>query len=197
MTMTLPGKTEADAQRVQLSQYLTWIDQEGGVEGPGRLRTYLQPAQLARMEWLKSNATGTILEAGCSWGFILNYIGGEYGLDINEQVVKLARILSPDLSFETGDIRNLSFHYEEDTFDTILLTEVLEHIPWGDVPGAIDQAKKVAKQLVLITVPLDEYMTSPKHIWVAGPERQQELIELVQPWTHHNDGQFLYLKIKV
>jgi len=163
---------EAKRQREQLDRYLRWVEEESGVEGPTHLDTWFKPHQQYRLRWLKRHCVGTVMELGTCYGYVLAFCGGQIGVDHNEKSIALARILNPKKEFVIADIRNLPF--PDNYTDTVMVCDVLEHIPWEDIPKALKQARRVAKQKVLITVPDERNIpdsTCFKHIWLATPEK--------------------------
>lgn len=169
--MTMQAE-EAKRQREQLERYLKWVKEEGGVEGPSHLDTWFKPHQQYRLRWLKRHCVGTVMELGTNYGYVLAYCGGQIGVDWNPQSIALAGILNPGKEFVVADIRKLPF--PDNYVDTVLLTDVVEHIPWEDVPKALKEARRVAKQKVLITVPDGRNIpdsTCFKHIWICSTEK--------------------------
>jgi len=137
----------------------------------------LQPAQVARMEWLKAHCIGTILEVGCNWGIVLAWCGGQAGADKNRANAELAQILAPHRKFYVADVRKLPM--EDGAFDTVMLPDIIEHLLWKDVPKALREARRVACQKVLITVPdADTPMGQTfRHAWLGTPEKVQAIRE--------------------
>lgn len=160
-------------QAEQLERYLAWVKQDGGVEPPVQIDTVLLPHQQARIRWVKEHVTGTILECGCNWGYLLAWVGGHAGVDINPRLIDLARSLARNREFIVGDIRALP--YGNKSFDTVVLSECLEHIPWEDVPTALGEAVRVARRKVLVTIPTWDTNRQDsenfKHQWVLTPDR--------------------------
>lgn len=190
-------KVEVDRQREQLDRYLAWVREEGGVEGPIRLATYLKPHQQGRLLWLTHNVLGTVLEVGCNWGCILGYVGGHYGVDINPKNIALARILAPDKTFIVGDARSLPL--PDRAVDTVMLPEILEHLRWEEVPTAISEALRVATRRVIVSLPNGdedtEDATNLKHAWLATPDRVQEIAEWLGKGTQTiRKGAFIFLR---
>ncbi|MCD6393230.1 MAG: class I SAM-dependent methyltransferase [Planctomycetes bacterium] len=56
--------------------------------------------------------------------------------------------LEPDY---VADIRQLPF--DDNSFDVVLACEVLEHLPWSDVPQALSELHRVAGDYCIISVP--------------------------------------------
>jgi hypothetical protein len=51
----------------------------------------------------------------------------------------------------TGDVRALPAR--DDEFDVVLCSQVLEHIPWADVPQAVSEIRRVCSGHAVISVP--------------------------------------------
>ena len=178
-------------QTFQAARHDVWIAAHGVMERPVQLDTYLKPHQAARYKWLKSQAYGTILEVGCSWGYILAYVGGQQGVDINPNAVEIAKVLARERQFQVATATDLPF--EDGSFDTVMLPEVLEHMNWEHVPQAITEALRVAKRRVLITLPDGredtEDATNAKHVWIADDARISVLTDmLVKPTVDYVEG---------
>ena len=62
--------------------------------------------------------------------------------------VDIAADLQPD---QSGDVRTLPFTDEQ--FDLVLCAEVLEHLPWLDLPKALREIKRVSKIGAVLSLP--------------------------------------------
>jgi hypothetical protein len=190
-------------QEEQLKKYAAWVQAQGGDELPVQLSTYLQANQQERIKILRDQAVGTVLELGCSWGYVLAAVTtenprvivkgtlgvGSVGVDRVEWNILLARILSPGLHFTQADILTGLPFYDDQRFDTVMLPEVLEHLHWPDeVHSAIDTAKRLARRRVIVTVPNGEHdtheATSFKHQWLPTAEHQLQMCR----WLHEGEG---------
>ena len=152
------------------------------MELPVQLDTYNRPEQQARVAWLKEHAVGTILDVGCSWGYVLSAVSGQAGVDINPHLVRLASLLSPHRLFAQADARNLPF--KDGEFDTVIVAETLEHLPWSiGVAKAVSEAQRVARKRVLVTVPAHDgrEAESFKHCWLVGPDETALLRTMLGP----------------
>lgn len=151
----------------QQARHAEWLKQ-GHLEWPVQLDTYMKPHQQARVEWLARNSVGRILEVGCSWGYILAACHGHVGVDLNPENIELARQLARERDFRVANA--LSLPFEDRSFDTVLLPDVLEHMPFEDVNKAIIEATRVSRGRVLITLPKGdedtEDATNQKHVWL-------------------------------
>jgi SAM-dependent methyltransferase len=56
--------------------------------------------------------------------------------------------LAPDVC---GDVRRLPFAAEE--FDVVLCAQVLEHLPFGELPALLDEIRRVSRRYAVITLP--------------------------------------------
>jgi ubiquinone/menaquinone biosynthesis C-methylase UbiE len=169
--------TTTDRQAAQYARFREWAEREGTMERPILLDTYMKPHQQRRIEWLTRNAKGRTAEVGCNWGYVLAAVGGHAGLDINPALIDIARVFAPDREFLVGDARALP--WPDRWFDTVMLTEVLEHLDWQDVSKAVDEALRVASVQVLITLPDGcedtADATNHKHRWLAEDARVDNL----------------------
>lgn len=102
----------------------------------------------------------TLLDAGCGEGFAIDFLSGYFpdlrmtGVDVSEAAVAFAREHFGDRArFRTGSLYKLPF--SDRAFDTVLCSEVLEHLE--DPSAAIEELKRVARNYVIITVPLEPY----------------------------------------
>ena len=194
----LEGAAVAARQREQLRQYLRWREAEGGVEGPQRLETMLAPVQLPRYEWLRRNVVGTILEVGCNWGFVLTMVKGHAGVDTNEDVIRLAQILAPKRDFRVASA--LALPFQNHSFETVMLPEVLEHLDLYNVPAAIMEAVRVASQRILITMPDGDFdseeATNFKHKFLVCQDTLRDILAMVPvPATVVREYPFVYVRI--
>ena len=98
----------------------------------------VQQRERARIDWLVGRAHGDVLDLGCSQGIATVLCARRglrtVGVDIDEESIQAARAdlsQKPDhvrelASFEVGDGSALRF--DDDSFDTVLLGAVLEHV---------------------------------------------------------------------
>ncbi len=93
----------------------------------------------------------TILDVGCATGDYCNKLKKHgfkcVGVDINQKYVD--KTLGKGIEAYVMDAENLDF--PDNSFDTILLFEVLEHVKRPDL--VLREANRVAKKNVLISVP--------------------------------------------
>jgi hypothetical protein len=101
-----------------------------------------------------------ILEIGKGSGFLNEYLSA-HGCNI--KTFDFDESLKPDY---VGDIRELSTAAGE-KFDTIVCFEVLEHIPFDEVPEVLDQLAETTNNICIISVPQFRLYVS---YWLKFPE---------------------------
>jgi len=130
------------------------------------------PAALSRItrwcimasDWVVGQS---ILDLGCGLGTLAKYIpiAATYtGVDFSSVAIDYAREhaqIGRDAVFVCGDIIKYTAGLLDQSFDTVVLCEVLEHL--ADPLEMISQAKRIARMRVVITVPIN--MPGPGHVW--------------------------------
>ncbi|MEO5332527.1 MAG: class I SAM-dependent methyltransferase [Magnetococcus sp. YQC-5] len=96
---------------------------------------------------------GRMLEVGCGIGYLLNHLGqgwDRYGIDMDHASLQTAGTHAKVIR---GDAAHLP--YQDATFDLVLCSEVLEHLPDGEDQRCLAEMKRVLKPAgrLLITVP--------------------------------------------
>ncbi len=91
--------------------------------------------------------SGTILDAGCGPGTDSDYMQtkgyGVIGVDMSDKMISLAQKKNSKVHFEKADIRRLNFKPE--TFDGILASFSIIHIPRKDTQETIENLYKILK----------------------------------------------------
>lgn len=96
-----------------------------------------------------------LLDIGCGKGFtgksILDFCENYYGIDISSSAIEIAKERIKKGNFKVGSALNLP--YDDEFFDAIVCSEVLEHIPKYE--DAINEISKVIKKNgdIIITCP--------------------------------------------
>jgi ubiquinone/menaquinone biosynthesis C-methylase UbiE len=104
-------------------------------------------------------ATGNNLEEGEHLGFRFHYKGTDYV----ENFIEANKKRRPDIDWEVQDAREL---YEKDkSFDVVILYDVLDNMP--DWQKAIDEAVRVAKKRIIITMWCDRHMEDKENYLVG------------------------------
>jgi 2-polyprenyl-3-methyl-5-hydroxy-6-metoxy-1,4-benzoquinol methylase len=153
---------------------------------------YDDKRQKERLDWLKENVFGSSLEIGCATGFVTSYVGTDVGLDINAHRIKLGKNRYPEKDFIVSTAMSLPL--KEKAFDTILIPDILEHVPISKAEKILSEAKRVGGK-ILITLPnagkvnYDKSLVeTPEHLWFPTKEIVQKLITNCKiQYTSEND----------
>ncbi|MDH3285014.1 MAG: class I SAM-dependent methyltransferase [Acidobacteriota bacterium] len=120
-----------------------------------------------RFETIARLCSGRVLELGCGPGHLSQMIGLR-GLDVrgvDKSRVKIvrARQLYPKIPFEEADILDLP---RDAGYDTVVLSEVLEHVPEETGSEMLDAAwEKVAPGgRLVVSVPNENCVPHPNHV---------------------------------
>lgn len=95
---------------------------------------------------------GKVLDVGCRDGRITNVLSSKYdviGLDLGLESLKKVQ-----KNKICASIENLPF--PDKTFDLVICTEVLEHLPSTVLRKGIEELKRVTKRFILVSVPFME-----------------------------------------
>ena len=92
-----------------------------------------------------SRIGGRIAEIGVGNGTVAAVLAAR-GFDVT--TIDFDEALDPDI---VADVRDLPV--ADDAFETVLAAEVLEHIPWDDLPRALSELGRVATRAVVVSVP--------------------------------------------
>jgi SAM-dependent methyltransferase len=105
---------------------------------------------------------GRVLDFGCGIGDFLQYMKGSVGIDVNQQLVGYCQSLGLDARL----IKDGSIPYPDSSFDSVVMDNVLEHIPQADAGRVIAEIMRVLSQsgTLLIGVPGSKgYAADPDH----------------------------------
>ena len=154
-------------------------------------KIYNAPEQKKRINWLKNHSIGNVLEVGCATGYVLNYIGmGGTGIDIIPERVHYAQKQYPELTFIVASATNIPLTKK---FDTVILAEILEHVPFNMAKQIIDECSKITDKL-LITVPVGKWADNPEHLWLPSTKNMLLLIGGFS-FMWQRDNHFLYYEV--
>jgi ubiquinone/menaquinone biosynthesis C-methylase UbiE len=120
-------------------------------------------------DWIPAGSQ-RLLDAGCAWGYGTHHYAAKTkdvcGCDPNTAFINQARNDYPAIKFENCPIENTP--YENESFDVITLTDVLEHV--DDELSALNELCRVMKPggLLIITTPhkgLFSFMDTDNYAW--------------------------------
>ncbi len=180
-----------------------WLEKEGGKEHPTHLETLQKPEQQARMIWLKEHTMDcpTILDIGCNWGYVTNFIRATCGVDKNVENIDKATHEFPLIHWVVADITK-GMPFADESYHTVVMADVLEHIEWQLVNRVLKEALKVATTKILITLPWKKepnFATCFKHEWIPNKSRAGLIITTIMELTRRVsvecDGYFLYIEV--
>jgi 2-polyprenyl-3-methyl-5-hydroxy-6-metoxy-1,4-benzoquinol methylase len=96
---------------------------------------------------------GTMLDVGCGMGLLVHLLRGRgidaRGLDVARCAVDEGNRRAPGC-FELGSI--LDIPHPDDSFDTVVCTDVLEHLVEPDVPRALSELYRVTRRSLFATI---------------------------------------------
>ena len=127
----------------------------------------------------------TLLDAGCGEGEVLARLTGWtdsqlVGIDLDPQRIELASATGASNRLIVADVLSLPFRSE--SFDLVLLLEVLEHLP--DPSRALREAHRVSRRHLLASVPHEPW-------WRIGNVARLNYLrafcntpEHIQHWSH-------------
>lgn len=134
----------------------------------------------------------SILDVGCGEGFTLNKlyenkIGKRLeGVDFQETAIEIGKKIHPHLELKVGDIYHLPF--EDNSFDLVICTEVLEHLK--DPKKALSEIQRVTLRYVLLSVPNEPFFMIANFLRGKNLSRWGNDIEHVQHWTSKSFQKF-------
>lgn len=115
-------------------------------------RCYLTPQRWLALGKQLDIVAGTgakaVLEIGAGSG-IAAFAMREAGIDV--KTFDMDDALAPDF---VGDVRRLIDVIPARSFDCVLAAQVLEHIPWDDVPSALKGMHTVTRRWCIVSVPV-------------------------------------------
>ncbi len=153
---------------------------------------YASERQKERLDWLKKSLSGNALEVGCATGYVADYAGANVGLDLNVYRLRLAKKRYCEKDFILSNAMYLPF--KEKAFNTVLIPEILEHLPLEFAEKIVLEAKRVGEK-ILVTLPNAEKVNydrslveAPEHVWFPTKELIQKLIKDCKiGYTREND----------
>jgi len=149
-----------------------------------------------------------VLDAACGEGYgskmMSKVASSVVGIDLSEETIIKAtqKYVSPNLSFETGDISKLDF--EDDSFDVVVSFETIEHVPEHIQWAFIREVRRVLRSdgVLIISTPnkkiseqrkiVNEYHIKEfyKHEFCELLENEFSYVDLYK--QYYGDGLFLH-----
>ena len=139
------------------------------------------------------NNTVRVLDVGCGEGFVTNLLVSNIvnidvvGLEYTREALEIARKSNPSVQWIQGDIYQLPF--EDETFDIIICTEVLEHL--SNPHRAIAECKRVCKKYILLTVPNEPWFCMGNLFALKNVSHLGNPIDHINHWTYRAFQRFL------
>lgn len=167
-----------DRPRLVSTQPLKWLLMT--------LDTHQPPSRSARERCniMATLCRGKVMELGCGPGHLCDAIARRgllvQGVDKNAGKIAKARELYPEIRFDQADILTLD---GKDTYDTVVLAEVLEHVP----PDAGERMLAKAWELVapggrlVISVPNEDCVRHPNHLQEFDRKALHKLLSPMGP----------------
>lgn len=100
----------------------------------------------------------SVLEIGVGNRFVSDYLKKQ---GIKVTTADIDKRLKPDVVCSVTD---LSKKFKENSFDTILCCEVLEHIPFSQFEKCLKEMSKITKRNVIISLPYDYFISLFIHL---------------------------------
>ncbi len=92
---------------------------------------------------------GVLLDAGCGAGGFLAWVREQgtfarlCGVDVSSEAVELARQAVPDAEIDVAPVHELPF--ADDSFDVVVLADVLQHVAERDVDSSLRELRRVLR----------------------------------------------------
>lgn len=148
---------------------------------------------------LEGLSINKVFDAGCGEGFVLSELKNRgigsvlEGIDFSEQALKTGRELFPYLSLKQGDIYQLP--YEDNSFDLVLCTEVMEHLDEPD--KVLSEIVRVSKKYCLLSVPNEPLFMISNLLRGKNISRWGNDIDHFNHWSSGAFGDFIRSKLNV
>lgn len=124
---------------------------------------HAEPVQDKRATTVADRVVGTVLDVGGGDGYVARRIRerGHWVKVVDISTIRVLRCWDEHrIPAESGDATSL--HFPDQSYDTVVLGEVLEHL---DNPGhALAEACRVARKRVVMSLPLNGW-ADPTHQW--------------------------------
>lgn len=124
-----------------------------------RVERYRVTARLCR---------GRVIELGCGEGHLTKLVHDRgleaVGVDLSRAKIRRAREAHPEVTFLEGDILTLSL--PDESFDTAILAEVLEHVPEPAGDAMLERAWRLLRPggRLIVSVPYEDCIPHRNHV---------------------------------
>ncbi|WP_404349643.1 glycosyltransferase [Sutcliffiella horikoshii] len=203
-------KIDAETTKQLLLQYPSLIQALARQKDKARWANYKRErnhAERLRFAVTAPLCKGEVLEIGCANGDLSSHIAMHatnlYGIDIDPIAIELARLKCyqyglTNVQFQLGDGGNLNLPSNQ--FDTVVLAEVLEHVP--DPEKIVKEAVRLCKSkgTILISVPRGYMIPDHDHINLYTKENllsflQKTINPVAYEWVDEVPNQWMLLKL--
>jgi len=130
---------------VSLRNYKEMYDQHYAGSVKDYLRHINNYTRMERIRRIQSFVIGkSVLEVGCGIGPALSIVKGcRVGLDVSHTILRVAKVLWPEIEFVVGSASDLPFR--EETFDCAISSEVIEHLEPHDAVRSLREVSRVLR----------------------------------------------------
>jgi SAM-dependent methyltransferase len=139
---------------------------------------YEDVRQRERINWLRANCVGRIIDVGCASGYVTSYVGADLGVDSRIDRVSYATLRYPRIHFRLLDARNEVVG----GFDTLVFGDIVEHMPFDEASKMINLWAKQSPKRILVTTPNAEkadfdpgIVETSEHRWMPTKEMVKHL----------------------
>lgn len=160
-----------------------------GIAGFTKIKTLKDFINYRFIQNLKLKRGESVLDLGCNAGELLNKIVASYrvkgfGLDISDKTIEVAKRFNPYKNeYVVGDGENLP--YPSDSFNVVVSTDVLEHVPRPDmVMNEIARVLKPGGRFYVYCISRRNFLSAGwlmqkfhyRHAWGDFADHQKELL---------------------